>query len=89
MSVDHQVAVADNFVRRDYDVELGVESLVPIRSLSERVQAWRELSGKEITVFPGDLTDGAFAHRIVAEFSPDTIVHFAAESHVDRSILGP
>ena len=33
----HEVAVADNFVRRQYDLELGVDSLVPIESLQTRV----------------------------------------------------
>ena len=36
----HTVAVADNFVRRQYDHELGVQSLVPIEPLSVRVRTW-------------------------------------------------
>jgi dTDP-glucose 4,6-dehydratase len=34
----------------------------------------------------GDIRDGALASRLHAEHRPDAIVHFAAESHVDRSI---
>jgi dTDP-glucose 4,6-dehydratase len=37
----------------------------------------------------GDIADTALVRRIVAEHGIDTIVHFAAESHVDRSIVGP
>ncbi len=37
----------------------------------------------------GDICDAAFVGSLMAEESPDAIVHFAAESHVDRSILGP
>ncbi|HXP89064.1 MAG TPA: dTDP-glucose 4,6-dehydratase [Bryobacteraceae bacterium] len=37
----------------------------------------------------GDICDAALVHRIVEEFRPDVIVNFAAESHVDRSILSP
>ncbi len=37
----------------------------------------------------GDVTDPALLDRLFAEESFDTVVHFAAESHVDRSILGP
>ena len=36
-----------------------------------------------------DLCDPAAVAQTVAEFQPDAIVHFAAESHVDRSIDGP
>ena len=37
----------------------------------------------------GDITDRACLDRVFAEQAIDTVVHFAAESHVDRSILGP
>ena len=36
-----------------------------------------------------DICDEAGIQRLIAEERPDAIVHFAAESHVDRSILGP
>jgi dTDP-glucose 4,6-dehydratase len=37
----------------------------------------------------GDICDEAVVGLLVAEEKPDAIVHFAAESHVDRSILSP
>ena len=37
----------------------------------------------------GDITDAPLVNRLLVEHSIDTIVHFAAESHVDRSITGP
>jgi dTDP-glucose 4,6-dehydratase len=37
----------------------------------------------------GDICDTETVNAIVAETRPDAIVHFAAESHVDRSILSP
>jgi dTDP-glucose 4,6-dehydratase len=37
----------------------------------------------------GDITDRALVDRLLAEHAIDTIIHFAAESHVDRSITGP
>ena len=37
----------------------------------------------------GDICDEALVGPLVAEEKPDAIVHFAAESHVDRSILSP
>jgi dTDP-glucose 4,6-dehydratase len=36
-----------------------------------------------------DIVDAAVMRRVVTEFSPDIIMHLAAESHVDRSIDGP
>lgn len=37
----------------------------------------------------GDICDRALIDALLQEEAIDTIVHFAAESHVDRSILGP
>jgi dTDP-glucose 4,6-dehydratase len=36
-----------------------------------------------------DIADGDAVERVFAEEKPDAVVHFAAESHVDRSILMP
>ncbi|HET6965091.1 MAG TPA: NAD-dependent epimerase/dehydratase family protein [Acidimicrobiales bacterium] len=83
----HEVAVADNFVRRDWDEELGVESLVPIASLEERVRTWATLSGKELPIYAGDLCDGDFVEEMVRDFDPDTIVHYAEQSSAPYSML--
>src|SRR5215467_3055945 len=37
----------------------------------------------------GDICDEKLVDRVLADEKPDAIVHFAAESHVDRSILSP
>ena len=37
----------------------------------------------------GDIADRATVEGVIAEYSPSAIVHFAAESHVDRSIDDP
>ncbi|MCK2086750.1 dTDP-glucose 4,6-dehydratase [Thauera aromatica] len=45
-------------------------------------------SGQHVFV-QGDIRDAALLQRLFAEHSPRAVVHFAAESHVDRSIHGP
>ena len=37
----------------------------------------------------GDISDGVLVEQLFREEEIDTVVHFAAESHVDRSITGP
>lgn len=37
----------------------------------------------------GNICDGAFIEQLLRDESIDTVVHFAAETHVDRSITGP
>jgi dTDP-glucose 4,6-dehydratase len=37
----------------------------------------------------GDIGDRALVRRILEQYQPEAVIHFAAESHVDRSIYGP
>ncbi len=41
------------------------------------------------TFVRGDICDTEFVGDLLRKYQIDTVVHFAAESHVDRSILGP
>jgi UDP-sulfoquinovose synthase len=83
----HDVAVADNFARRGYDFEMGVDSLVPIESLQTRVAAWRELTGRQIGVYIGDLCDADFTYSMVADFGPDAVVHYAEQRAAPYSMV--
>ncbi len=48
------------------------------------------LEGNANHVFvQGDIGDGALVAQLLAKYTPDAVVNFAAESHVDRSIDGP
>jgi len=44
---------------------------------------------KNYEFIQGDICDSILVSRTISQFKPDVIVHFAAESHVDRSIDGP
>ncbi|MGO9028611.1 MAG: NAD-dependent epimerase/dehydratase family protein [Acidimicrobiales bacterium] len=86
----HQVGVVDNMVRRRYDVEMGVSSLVPIVGLDQRIDRWQDISGFSMDLFEGDLTDEVFVSETLASFQPDAVVHFAEQrsapySMIDRS----
>jgi UDP-sulfoquinovose synthase len=76
----HEVTIADNLSRRKIDVELEVESLTPIRPLSERLRAWREVSGQEIGF--ESFTVGENYHRLltfIREHKPEVVIHFAEQ----------
>ena len=47
------------------------------------------LAGSDAELVVGDIRDTALVERLLADHGIDTLVHFAAESHVDRSIHGP
>jgi UDP-sulfoquinovose synthase len=83
----HSVAIVDNFVRRQWDHELGAQTLTPILPLSDRLRTWTRLTGKTIDVFVGDVTDHDFLLSSVQKFAPDTIIHFAEQRSAPYSMI--
>ena len=83
----HQVAIADNFARRQWDHELGVQTLTPIRPMPERLCAWKQISGETIEFLPGDITDYEFVSSLVQSFAPDAVVHFAEQRAAPYSMI--
>jgi UDP-sulfoquinovose synthase len=83
----HSVAIVDNFVRRQWDFELGVQTLTPIRPLSERLKIWKELTGKQIDLFVGDVMDYDFLSATIQAIEPDAVVHFAEQRAAPYSMI--
>ena len=83
----HSVAIVDNFARRLWDFELGVQTLTPIRPLPERLSVWQQLTGKTIELFVGDVTDYDFLSSFIATFQPEAIVHFAEQRSAPYSMI--
>jgi UDP-sulfoquinovose synthase len=86
-SKGHGVAVVDNFVRRQWDFELGVQTLTPIQPLSDRLRVWGELTGKAIELFIGDVSDYDFLAGVIESFQPDAVVHFAEQRSAPYSMI--
>jgi UDP-sulfoquinovose synthase len=83
----HSVSIVDNFLRRQWDHELGAQTLTPIRPLSERLKVWHELTGKKIDLFVGDVTDYDFLSTTVKEVEPEAIIHFAEQRAAPYSMI--
>jgi UDP-sulfoquinovose synthase len=83
----HDVAVVDNFLRRAMLMELGAGSLTPIQSLNERRRAWREVTGREIESFVGDLTDPYFTDEVFRTVMPDAVVHYGEQPSAPYSMI--
>jgi UDP-sulfoquinovose synthase len=83
----HSVAIVDNFARRQWDHELGVQTLTPIRTMPERLRAWKEASGLSIDSYTGDLADYEFLSGFVQDFEPEAVVHFAEQRSAPFSMI--
>lgn len=86
----HEVAIVDNLSRRAIDAELGAESLTPIASIEERLAAWKEVSGKDISFANIDIAqDYAGFVEFLRSFTPDAVVHFAEQRAAPYSMKNP
>ena len=83
----HSVAIVDNFIRRQWDHELGAQTLTPILPLSDRLRTWTRLTGKAIELFVGDITDYDFLLSTGKQFEPEAIIHFAEQRSAPYSMI--
>jgi UDP-sulfoquinovose synthase len=83
----HAVAIVDNFARRQWDHELGVQTLTPIRPILDRLRAWKELAGRTIELFVGDVTDYEFLAGTIEDFEPEAVIHFAEQRSAPYSMI--
>jgi dTDP-glucose 4,6-dehydratase len=82
--------IGANFVRTSLDV--SDETIVNLDKLTYagNLESLQSVSQNDRHIFEkGDITDVAFIDSLLSKYKPRAIVNFAAESHVDRSILGP
>jgi UDP-sulfoquinovose synthase len=83
---EHEVHLVDNYMRRQMLKEVGSDSLTPIGTLTDRVAAWAELTGREIGCTLGDLTDHQLVLRVFEEFEPEAIVHYGEQPSAPYSM---
>ncbi len=83
----HEVSILDNLVRRKIDDELHSNSVTPIAPLEERVAKWKELTGKDIQVFVGDLNHYDFLTQVFEQTQPEAFVHFGEQRSAPYSMI--
>ncbi len=83
----HSVAIVDNFARRQWDHELGVQTLTPIRPLAERLRVWQELTGETMELFVGDVMEYDFLSSVIQSFEPEAVIHFAEQRAAPYSMI--
>jgi UDP-sulfoquinovose synthase len=82
------VTIADNFMRRTIDMELGAESIIPIASIQNRLKAAREALDVNINFEYVDIiSEFDKLKNIIIKNKIDTIVHFAEIKSAPYSML--
>ncbi len=79
-NLGHDITIIDDLSRRKIDVELEVESLTPIKPISVRLGAWKEVSGKDIRFENINVAKNyARLLHLLEEEKPNAIIHFAEQ----------
>ncbi|ABB50818.1 UDP-sulfoquinovose synthase [Prochlorococcus marinus str. MIT 9312] len=77
---NHDVIIVDNLSRRKIDIDLEVESLTPISSITERLSAWEEIGGKPMRFLNMDISKQyQKLLNLLIEEKPDSVIHFAEQ----------
>jgi dTDP-glucose 4,6-dehydratase len=83
--------IGSNFVRHllASDPALRIVTLDVLTYAGRLANLGTAMADPRHTFAKGDICDASLVHGLLGEHDIDTVVHFAAESHVDRSIAGP
>jgi dTDP-glucose 4,6-dehydratase len=81
--------IGANFIRHWF--ENSDEGIITLDALTYAGDLRRlsDIRERHFHFIKGDIADAALLERIFAEHKPRAVIHFAAETHVDRSISGP
>jgi len=86
-SRDHEVISVDNYFKRTAAEELGSEALIPSPDFLQRTKIWNELTGKEVVVRIGDITDYNFISDIFGKYKPEAVIHYAEQPSAPYSMM--
>jgi UDP-sulfoquinovose synthase len=84
---DHDVTILDSMVRRRWDEELGVSTLTPIQSMTERLRAWEQIGERPVRFIGADATDYTALCEAIVATKPDTIVNFGQQRSAPYSMI--
>jgi UDP-sulfoquinovose synthase len=83
----HDVVGIDSLVRRQWDRECDTQSLIPIKSMSQRVSLWQRLTGRTIVWRKMDLCNAEAVTALVRDVQPDALIHFAEQRSAPFSMI--
>ena len=83
----YEVGILDSMVRRHWDIQLQVETLTPIAPIQQRIQRWKDITGKKIDLYIGDITNYDFLSTTLRQFEPESIVHFGEQRSAPFSMI--
>ena len=83
----HSVSGIDNYSRRKNVAEIGSWSATPIKTMSERLEAYKKATGIDLAFYEGDITHPDFTDLAISKEKPDCIVHLGEMPSAPYSMI--
>ncbi len=82
--------IGSNFIRFLTKTEPDIQIVtLDLLTYAGHLESLADIMGDHYHFIRGDICDSKLVRKILIDYKIDTVVHFAAESHVDRSIQDP
>jgi UDP-sulfoquinovose synthase len=81
-----EVVVVDNFSKRRWELEDGIEPLIPVPTLHRRIIKWKEKTGADIQLQVGDICNHRFLYKVLEKYRPDAIIHYGEQPSAPYSM---
>jgi UDP-sulfoquinovose synthase len=83
-----KIILVDNFATRELVSSVKSDSLVPIRSMEERIAFYKRAVGKDNLLFvDADARDSLQVDELISKFKPESIVHLAQQRSAPFSMI--
>ena len=86
-AMGHEVVAVDNYAKRKWELEVNVAPLFPVASLEDRAERFDEITARRIEVVVGDVTSPDFLARLLHDYAPDAVIHYAEQPSAPFSML--
>ena len=84
----HDVMAVDNYLRRQIAIATNSEPLMPNPNLEDRGKIFAEVTNHHVAVDIGDLRDLTVIQRLIVDFAPDAVIHYAEQPSAPYSMMG-
>ena len=82
----HEVTVVDNFAKRQWEFEEGVEPLFQVATLHRRVARWKDVTSRTIDLKVRDICNHRAVYTLLEEVQPQAIIHYAEQPSAPYSM---
>ena len=81
-----EVMLVDNFAKRKWELEEGITPLGGVPTLQERIKKWVNITGKQIHLEVGDITNHRQVYSVLEDFKPEAIIHYGEQPSAPYSM---